>query len=93
MSLDVYLKWEFVVLKSSVVTDVSPNAKFLSSPMSGKHVWINASNAKDLSERIRHFHSAFVEESHCYLCLCVDSRQYAGCFAIVEKFSCDPYSS
>ena len=47
--------------ESSIVTDVSPNAKFLSSPMSGKHVWINASNAKDLSERIRHFHSAFVE--------------------------------
>ena len=45
----------------SVVTDVCPNSSFLSSSMTGKHVWLNAGSVKDLSERIRHFHSAFVE--------------------------------
>ena len=45
----------------SIATAVCPNADFLSSSMSGKHVWLNASNVKDLSERIRHFHSAFVD--------------------------------
>lgn len=45
----------------SIVTDVCPNSVFLSSSMSGKHVWLNAGNVKDLSEKIRHFHSAFLE--------------------------------
>ena len=45
----------------SIVTDVCPNSVFLSSSMSGKHVWLNAGSVKELSERIRHFHSAFVE--------------------------------
>ena len=45
----------------SISTDLCPNPAFLSSSMSGKHVWINAGKVKDLSERIRHFHSAFVD--------------------------------
>ena len=47
----------------SIATDVRPNASFLSLPMAGKHVWLSASTAKELSERVRHFHSAYVEDS------------------------------
>jgi hypothetical protein len=46
--------------KGSISTDVCPNSAFLSSFMAGKHVWINASTAQDVTERLRHFHSAFV---------------------------------
>ena len=56
--------FEMGVLRSgqSIATDVCPNPQFLSSSMSGKHVWLNASNVRDLSERIRHFHSAFADD-------------------------------
>lgn len=46
--------------KVSISTDVCSNSVFLSSSMAGKHVWINASTAQDVTERLRHFHSAFV---------------------------------
>ena len=45
----------------SISTDVCPNSAFLSSSMAGKHVWINASTSKDVTERLRHLHSAFVD--------------------------------
>ena len=45
--------------EDSISTDVCPNSAFLSSSMSGKHVWLSASSVKDLTERVRHFHSAF----------------------------------
>ena len=47
--------------EDSISTDVCPNSAFLSKSMAGKHVWINASSAKDVTERLRHLHSAFVE--------------------------------
>ena len=46
----------------SIGTDVCPNSDFLSLSMAGKHVWLNTNNARDLSERVRHFHSAFQEK-------------------------------
>ena len=45
----------------SIATAVCPNSDFLSVSMAGKHVWLNTNNARDLSERVRHFHSAFQE--------------------------------
>ena len=46
----------------SIATDVCPNSDFLSLPMTGKHVWLCANSAKDLSERVRHFYSAYVQD-------------------------------
>ena len=46
----------------SIGTDVCPNSDFLSSSMTGKHVWLSANTSKDLSERSRHFHSAYQED-------------------------------
>ena len=45
--------------KDSISTDVCPKSTFLSSSMAGKHVWLNANSVKDVTERLRHFHSAF----------------------------------
>ena len=42
----------------SVSTEFSPT-DIQSSVMNGKHVWMYAQDAKELSERIRHFHSAY----------------------------------
>ena len=47
--------------EDSISTDVCPNHSFLSSSMAGKHVWINANTSRDVTERLRHFHSAFSE--------------------------------
>ena len=47
--------------EDSISTDVCPNSAFLSKSMAGKHVWINASSVKDVTERLRHLHSAFVD--------------------------------
>jgi hypothetical protein len=37
-----------------------PNSEFLKQELKGKHSWLNASSAKDLSERVRHVLSACV---------------------------------
>ena len=47
--------------EDSISTDVCPNSTFLSLSMAGKHVWINANSARDVTERLRHLHSAFVD--------------------------------
>jgi hypothetical protein len=39
-------------------TVVFPNSEFLKQDLKGKHSWLNASSAKDLSERVRHVLSA-----------------------------------
>ena len=39
---------------------VGPNSKFLKQDLKGQHVWLTASSAKDLAERIRHALSACV---------------------------------
>jgi hypothetical protein len=35
-------------------TVVCPNSEFLKQDLKGKHFWLNAYSAKDLSERVRH---------------------------------------
>jgi hypothetical protein len=45
----------------SVSTVVCPNSKFLKQDLKGKHSWINACSAKELSERVRHVLSACTE--------------------------------
>jgi hypothetical protein len=37
---------------------VCPNSEFLLQDLKGKHIWLNASSAKDLAERVRHALSA-----------------------------------
>jgi hypothetical protein len=39
-------------------TVVCPNPEFLKQDLKGKHSWLNASSAKELSERVRHTLSA-----------------------------------
>jgi hypothetical protein len=39
-------------------TVVCSNSEFLKQDLKGKHFWLNASSAKDLSERVRHVLSA-----------------------------------
>ena len=41
-----------------VSTDVCPNSEFLRENLSGKHSFLSASSAKELSERVRHALSA-----------------------------------
>jgi hypothetical protein len=38
----------------SVSTIVCPNSEFLKQDLRGKHSWLNACSAKELSERVRH---------------------------------------
>jgi predicted aspartyl protease len=44
-------------------TVACPNSKFLKQDLKGKHSWLNASSAKDLSERVRHVLSACATNS------------------------------
>jgi hypothetical protein len=39
-------------------TVVCPNSEFLKQDLKGKHSWLDASSAKDLSERVKHVRSA-----------------------------------
>jgi hypothetical protein len=39
-------------------TVVCPNSEFLKQDLKGKHSWLNACSAKELSERVRHVLSA-----------------------------------
>jgi hypothetical protein len=41
-------------------TVLCPNSEFLKQDLKGKHSWLNASSAKDLSEPVRHVLSACV---------------------------------
>ena len=53
-------------------TDVCPNSVFLNEDLSGKHSWLSASNAKDLSERVRHALSACAADPlHTSFCVLV----------------------
>ena len=57
---------------NSMSTDFSPKSDSQSSEMNGKHVWLNAHNAKELSESIRHFQSAYAENPvRTSGCICV----------------------
>jgi hypothetical protein len=55
----------------SVSTVVCPNSKFLKQDLKGKHSWLNACSAKELSERVWHILSACSESTS----VCVLTRQ------------------
>ena len=46
-----------------LATDWSPHSQFLDQELTGKHVWLNAKSSKELSERLRHFQSAYLSSS------------------------------
>jgi hypothetical protein len=58
----------------SVSTVVCPNSEFLKQDLKGKHSWLNACSAKELSERVRHVLSA-CSESPLTTSVCVLTRQ------------------
>jgi hypothetical protein len=58
----------------SVSTVVCPNSEFLKQDLKGKHSWLNACSAKELSERVRHVLSA-CSESPLITSVCVLTRQ------------------
>jgi hypothetical protein len=58
----------------SVSTVVCPNSEFLKQDLKGKHSWLNACSAKELSERVRHILSA-CSESPLTTSVCVLTRQ------------------
>jgi hypothetical protein len=49
-------------------TVVCPNSEFLKQDLKGKHSWLNASSAKDLSEKVRHILSACATDPLCDDC-------------------------
>jgi hypothetical protein len=58
----------------SVSTVVCPNLEFLKQDLRGKHSWLNACSAKELSERVWHVLSA-CSESPLTTSVCVLTRQ------------------
>jgi hypothetical protein len=58
----------------SVSTIVCPNSEFLKQDLKGKHSWLNACSAKELSERVRHVLSA-CSQSPLTTFVCVLTRQ------------------
>jgi hypothetical protein len=46
--------------KGDLATDWSPSSHFLAPVLAGKHVWLNAQNFTEMSERLRQFHSAYL---------------------------------
>jgi hypothetical protein len=46
--------------KGDLATDWSPSSQFLAPVLAGKHVWLNAQNSTEMSERLRQFHSAYL---------------------------------
>jgi hypothetical protein len=58
----------------SISTVVCPNSAFLKQDLKGKHSWLNACSAKELSKRVRHILSA-CSESPLTTCVCVLTRQ------------------
>jgi hypothetical protein len=68
------LKLESNVSSGSVSTIVCPNSELLKQDLRGKHSWLNACSAKELSERVRHVLSA-CSESLLTTSVCVLTRQ------------------
>jgi hypothetical protein len=46
--------------KGDLATDCSPSSQFLAPVLAGKHVWLNAQSATEMSKRLRQFHSAYL---------------------------------
>jgi hypothetical protein len=58
-----------------VSTVVCPNSEFLKQDLRGKHFWLNAFSAKELSERVRHVLSA-CSESPLTTSVCALTKQW-----------------
>jgi hypothetical protein len=58
----------------SVSIVVCPNSEFLKQDLRGKHSWLDASSAKELSKRVRHVLSA-CSESPLTTSVCILTRQ------------------
>jgi hypothetical protein len=72
----------------SVSTVVCPNSKFLKQDLKGKHSWLNACSAKELSKRVRHVLSACVA-SPLTTSVCVLTRQSMPIdMSLLKDFRC-----
>jgi hypothetical protein len=72
----------------SVSTVVCPNSEFLEQDLKGKHSWLNACSAKELSERVRHVLSACVA-SPLTTSVCVLTRQSMPIdMSLLKDFRC-----
>jgi hypothetical protein len=69
-------------------TVVCPNSEFLKQDLKGKHSWLNASSAKDLSERVRHVISACATNP-LSTSVCVLTRQSMSInMSLLKEFCC-----
>jgi hypothetical protein len=72
----------------SVFTVVCPNSEFLKQDLKGKHCWLNACSAKELSERVRHVLSA-CSESPLTTSICVLTRKSMPIeMSLLKDFCC-----
>jgi hypothetical protein len=72
----------------SVSTVVCPNSEFLKQDLKGKHSWLNACSAKELSERVRHVLFACIE-SPLTTSVCVLTRQSMPIdMSLIKDFRC-----
>jgi hypothetical protein len=72
----------------SVSTVVCYNSEFLSQDLKGKHSWLNACSAKELSERVRHVLSACVA-SPLTTSVCVLTKQSMPIdMSLLKDFRC-----
>jgi hypothetical protein len=69
-------------------TVVCPNSEFLKQDLKGKHSWLNAFSAKDLSERVRHVLSACATNP-LSIFVCVLTRQSMSIdMSLLKDFQC-----
>jgi hypothetical protein len=69
-------------------TVVCPNSEFLTQDLKGKHSWLNACSAKELSERVRHVLSACVTNP-LSTSVCVLTRQSMPIdMSLLKDFRC-----
>jgi hypothetical protein len=72
----------------SISIVVCPNSEFLKQDLRGKHFWLNACSAKELSERVRHVLSAF-SESSLTTSVCILTRQSMPIdMSLLKDFRC-----
>jgi hypothetical protein len=63
--------------KGDLATNWSPPSQFLAPVLAGKHVWLNAQNSTEMSERLRQLHSTYLS-SPTDTSACVFIRQSAS---------------
>ena len=69
-------------------TVVSPNSEFLMQDLKGKHTWLNASSAKDLSKRVRHTLSACsINPLRTSVCVLISQSGNAYRHVFIKEFS------